>query len=360
MTLQIKRPRPRFSRNGFHHTFSSVLTLVVAMLCGIIFTAVACNSGENRPLVFISDRDGNLDIYAVNVASGDEKNLTESLQDEFNPIVSPDGKVIAFQSGTEANSILETMHVVDRDHTSRQALTNSMGKDRDQKWSPNEKRLAFIRETADRTNLYVINSDGSDAMSLTSIPADEIGGWSPDGKSILFAVRDGKYQGIYQRNPDGVNEYQLTDIPGYSPRWSPDNKFIAFISSFQDDNPDIYIMSVDRINLNKNFDRANLKRITTPETEHSLSWSPDSTLLLFVSGKGDNAEIYTFDVESYVRNRLTHNDVRDDEPVWESNSERIAFVSMLDGDSEIFVMNSDGSNQIRLTNDTFNNTSPSW
>lgn len=352
MTPQIDRPSPKFPQCGPQHPSPRILAVVAAvLLCGIILAAVACASGKNRPLVFVSDRDGNRDIYAVNVASGDQKNLTESLQNEFNPIVSPDGEVIAFQSGSESNSILETMHVGDRDHTSRQELTNSNGNDRNQKWSPNEKRLAFIRETADRTNLYVINSDGSNSMSLTSIPADEIGGWSPDGKAILFAVRDGKYQGIYRRNPDGVNEFQLTDTSDYSPRWSPDNTLIAFISS-RDDNPEIYIMSADG---------TNQKRVTnTPEVEHSLSWSPDSTRLLFVSGKGNNAEIFTTDVGNSVLNRLTHNDVRDNEPVWESNGTRIAFVSLLDGDSEIFIMNSDGSNQIRLTNDTFNNTSPSW
>ena len=128
MTPQIDRSGAKFPQRGPQRPSSKILAVVTTvLLCGIILVAVACTSRENRPLVFVSDRDGNLDIYAVNVKSGDEKNLTASLQNEFNPIVSPDGKVISFQSGSESNSILETMHVGDRDHTSRQELTNSNG-----------------------------------------------------------------------------------------------------------------------------------------------------------------------------------------------------------------------------------------
>ena len=58
--------------------------------------------------------------------------------------------------------------------------------------------------------------------------------------------------------------------------------------------------------------------------------------------------------------RLTHNEVRDEQPTWSPNGKRIAFVSHLDGDAEIFVMESDGQDQQRLTNNRFQDTQPSW
>ena len=327
--------------------FRMVRGAAVAVISALVLAAVACSSG-NPPVVFTSDRDGNLEIYAVSVETGAEQNLTESPRDEFAPVVSQDGRLVAFRSGPDSNSALETMAV---NGTSRQQLVNGMGKYRSQRWSPNEKRLAFIRELGDRSNLYVMNSDGTESMSLTSIPADEIGSWSPDGKSVLFSVSEGARQGIYVRNPDGVNEFRLTDTPDLSPLWSPDGRMIAFIS-VRDENPEIYTM---------NSDGTDQRRVTnSPQIEHSLSWSPDSTRLLFVSEQGPLAEIFTTDVDGSLLNQLTHNDVRDDEPVWSPDGGRIAFVSFLDGDSEIFVMDSDGSEQIRLTNNAYNDVNPSW
>ena len=58
--------------------------------------------------------------------------------------------------------------------------------------------------------------------------------------------------------------------------------------------------------------------------------------------------------------RLTHNTVRDDQPVWSPSGKSIAFVSYLDGDGEIFVMSADGSNQQRLTSNEAEDTEPSW
>ena len=82
--------------------------------------------------------------------------------------------------------------------------------------------------------------------------------------------------------------------------------------------------------------------------------------LLFISERDGNPEVYIADMERGTQTRLTHNEVRDEHPVWSPDGSRIAFVSFLDGDAEIFVMDSDGANQKRLTNNDHQDTSPSW
>ena len=81
---------------------------------------------------------------------------------------------------------------------------------------------------------------------------------------------------------------------------------------------------------------------------------------MFVTGIGSLAEIYITDPDSAGHIRLTHNEVRDDQPVWSPNGKQIAFVSYLDGDAEIFLMGSDGGEQTRLTNNDGDDISPSW
>ena len=316
-------------------------------LGGLVLAALGCSSGL-PPIVFTSDRDGNLDIYAVSVDSKAEQNLTESPLDEFAPRVSPHGKLIAFRSGPESHAALETMAV---NGTSRRPLVNGSGSYRSHRWSPNNARLAFIREIGQTQSLYVIDSDGTGSMTLTAIPGDEIGSWSPNGKSVLFSVREGPLNGLYIRNPDGVNEFRLTNTPDFSPIWSPDSRRIAFLSE-RDGSIEIYVM---------NSDGSEQRRLTNNEApEYGLSWSPNGTQLLFVSERDGNPEIYTTDAGGTFVSRLTHNDVRDAEPVWSPDGSMIAFVSFLDGDAEIFVMDASGTNQVRLTNNPYQDTSPAW
>jgi Tol biopolymer transport system component len=60
-------------------------------------------------------------------------------------------------------------------------------------WSPNGQQLAFVAETAaDRTELWVVNADGSDAGRLFSCdaPCNQVSypDWAPDGRSVYFGL----------------------------------------------------------------------------------------------------------------------------------------------------------------------------
>ncbi len=315
-------------------------------LAALLTAVLGCTSSE-PPVVFTSDRDGNLEIYAVRVSDGTETNLTESAADEFAPRVSPDRKMVAFLAGSPVSVTVDVSTVTGE---SRRSIT-SPGVRRGHRWSHDSSRLAYVAEEEGRESVYFNGVDDSRQMSLTSIDSQEVGGWSPRGAAISFTVADGPGMGIYVRNPDGVNEFRLTDTPDSAPVWSPDGKRLAFIST-RDGTPEIYLM---------NEDGTGEKRLTNNDApEDALSWSPNNRTLVFVSGEDGNAEIYVMDAGSGSTARLTHNTVRDDQPVWSPNGKSIAFVSYLDGDAEIFVMSADGSNQQRLTSNDAEDTAPSW
>lgn len=327
-------------RSGAH------LFLAVAGLLSIAL--LACSTAGGSPIVFVSDRDGNLEIYSVSPGGGDEKNLTNSSKDEVNPILAPNKKLVAFQVVDGGATSLATLSL---DGKKRAQVVQGPGKHRYHRWSPDSDRLAYVVDNGGVTTVHVASIDGSESLQLTTIPGNEVGDWSRNGDSVVFSVRGGDSRGIWIRNPDGVNEDQVTQTPDYNPRWSPDTKKIAFLST-RNGNPEIYVT---------NADGSDQTRLTvTDSAEYDLSWSPNGQKILFVSERDGNPEIYVMNVDGSDPVRLTRNSVVDEQPVWSPNGQQIAFVSHLDGDAEIFVMNRDGSNQTRLTNNTHQDTSPSW
>jgi len=110
--------------------------------------------------------------------------------------------------------------------------------------SPDGKLITFelstysMDENKGNTDIYIMNSNGSDVRALKNSDKNETEpGFSPDGKKVSF-VRDGQ---IWICNIDGTGEEKLTDIPteasGY--KWSPDGKKLLFVSSVYPDCPDL-------------------------------------------------------------------------------------------------------------------------
>ncbi len=101
----------------------------------------ACGSdSDSERLFFTSDRDGDLEIYSVTAKGEDEINLTDSPGDEFAPVVSPDGRLIAFRTGSGPDVSIHTMRT---DGTSRTQVTTGPGSHGSQRWSPESDRLAY-------------------------------------------------------------------------------------------------------------------------------------------------------------------------------------------------------------------------
>jgi dipeptidyl aminopeptidase/acylaminoacyl peptidase len=114
----------------------------------------------------------------------------------------------------------------------------------DPRISPDGKRIAFVRVTVDakhdgyETALWIVDAEPSDGTGagprpLTAGPRDTAPRWSPDGRRLAFVRHAGKEDQLYLLPLDGGEARQLTNLPGgaSSPAWSPDGKTLAFLSS---------------------------------------------------------------------------------------------------------------------------------
>ena len=84
-------------------------------------------------IVFVSERDGNKEIYVMKVDGTDIVRLTNNTANDLAPASSPDGRRIAFTSDRDGD---KGIHVMNTDGTGVVRLTNNAAEDSEPSWSP--------------------------------------------------------------------------------------------------------------------------------------------------------------------------------------------------------------------------------
>jgi TolB protein len=252
-------------------------------------------------------------------------------------------------------------------------------------WSPNGKTIAFYGAQFDPItdkqlgppHVYLINSDGSEQHPLFNPPLkDQAGRWpnfSPDGKKIAFDS-GGQSSNIFVANTDGTDAHPLTtdSARNIRPDFSPDGQQIAYSSQRDNGHGDkghdeIWVMNADGSN------QTQLTNTDTTVSNIAPAWSPNGQQILFQSNRDLNAdgtansEIYVMNADGSDQTRLTNHDGRDEDPAWSPNGQQITYHRDIDPISaqilQIYTINADGSNPTQLTGlpgDPSENGHPDW
>lgn len=248
-------------------------------------------------IVFYSDRDGDWEIYSLDLTTDQVTQLTFNSSNDVHAARSPDGGSIAFQSDLSGN-----------------------------------------------TEIFLMNANGSNVRQLTfdgafaGHPA-----WSPNGAFIAYDSTAPAARDILVISPDGSNRRNLTNSPSgvenIWPVWSPNGQWIAFYSD-RDGDREIYVMDANG---------GNLRQLTfNGDDDRYPAWSPDGSEIVFASNRVGNWELYTMDAFGGSLRRLTNNAQTDWGASYTADGQ-IVFTSDRDGDNELFTMNRDGSGQTQLT-----------
>ena len=243
-------------------------------------------------IYFSTDRDGNEEIYGMDLAAGISADVTNNTANDYNPNISPDGQWMVFTSDRSGTYQIYKMKLSDSSVT---RLTNDGATDWDPAFSPDGTRIVFKSNRDDGYgDIFIMNSDGTGQSNLTpSMNSSEE--WDPDfsrdGSKIVFVSRgtpsDPNTDEIYVMNSDGSGRVRLTNnsYPDWYPSCSPVSDTILFISKTAAGQPD-NIFTMD-------FNGANKSKLGSLAGDNDDPYyTPDGTGIIFCNNNAGNYDLY--------------------------------------------------------------------
>lgn len=288
----------------------------------------------NDKIYFTSDRDGVLNIYSADPVTGNIEQITHHKEYD---VRRPDfgGNKIIYELGGE-------LTVLDTDTKTSRRLTVEIGADMPEArpylkevreditgidCSPGAERAVVVA----RGEIFTVPFEEGPTRNLTqsSGARDKDAAWSPDGKYIAYiSDAPGEYN-VYIVDQMGKNDaIQLTDFKdGYrhTLRWSPDSRKLAFT----DQTLSLNILDVESKKLTV-IDKAYYENIDVSidvKPIYDFNWSPDGQYIAYSKMDEDlvnKVYIYSFTDGSIHPVSTIFNDFH---PVFSRDGQYLFFVS---------------------------------
>jgi dipeptidyl aminopeptidase/acylaminoacyl peptidase len=194
----------------------------------------------------------------------------------------------------------------------------------DPQLSPDGKWIAYVMSTPDSikdksdSDIWMISWDGSENIKLTASPEGESRPrWSPDGKYLTFLSSryDTKSSQIWKMDRRGGEAVKLTELK-YSISdyvWSPDSKKIALVIKDQESS-----------------DEAEKKKSAKPIVMDRYHFKDDGDG--YLERKRDH--LYLFTIDTKKLDTLTRGDFDEENPKWSPDNKQLAFVSNRTADAD--------------------------
>ncbi|MDA2924270.1 serine/threonine-protein kinase [Acidobacteria bacterium AH-259-L09] len=316
------------------------------------------------------------------------------------PAFSPDGNQIAFSWNGEAGDNFDIyVKLIGAGKPLR--LSTHPASESNPVWSPDGRHIAFIRESGERSAVFLIPSLGGPERKLTDVPVPSYRGdtgtldWSPDGEFLTLSDAASRSEplSVFLFSLQTREKTQLTFPPAQSrgdrqPAFSPDGQTLAFVRQTSWAVEDIHLVLVS----------GGEPRPLTHDNRRvlGLAWTADGREIVFSSDREGSRRLWRISIAggapkplgigedahwpvvSRQGHRLAYTQSRPDPDIWRTagpratdssvspkkliystreehhpqfspDGKRIAFSSNRSGNSEIWLCDADGSNPEQLT-----------
>jgi Tol biopolymer transport system component len=277
---------------------------------------------------------GNTEIYKIQISTSKIQKLTSfSNANSSAPDWSPSGTQIAFNVTPNLKQDLgeSEIYIMNSDGSNPTKLTQNLYAVSPQ-WSPNGDQIAF--ESAEGT--YLINADGSNSKRLDSpnVQNNRTPIWSPSSKRLLLLSSD---KGIFLVNPDSLKLIQLSkDKWDSDPSWSFDAEQILYHYFNKMHQPSIWILNLNAVDKPR-------KLILGREG----LWSPiEKRIAYFCRPNERPTAICLINADGSNLTNLKHEALT---LSWSPDGLKIAFIDLHKDKSNLYIMNANGSDLRQLT-----------
>jgi len=284
--------------------------------------------GGTGQIAFASSRSGVPQIYLINIDLTGLNPLTNMDEGACQPTWSPDGSQIVFISpclgrgeffdNTYNNS---SLYIINADGSDQRTLTTVPGSDYDPDWSPDGKRIAFTSLRDGKKDVYVLTLETGAIERLTTVEGDVQGNsqpsWSPFGNQIVYTVKRFNAYQIWAMSDTGQGNVQIArsgqDFWDFLPIWAPDGETILFSQRNAGIASRPWLLSIRY----EDRESKDPTRLDIPRPVEDVEFSPDGNWLAFEGMDSEgNRDVYIMTTTGGNRTRLTVDPGVDFDPAW--------------------------------------------
>ena len=267
----------------------------VSVFVVAIFALSATANASEFAVLYTNQVNNVDDIYMV-LPSGEHRKVTNNRRKDSSPVVSSNGRFIAFTSERVGWWKIWKLDLSDGSFTQ---LTDSTSAEYAPSWSPSGDQLAFVSSRDGDADIFVMDSDGSNLRNISNNQTDDASPyWHQDNRIYFSSSVDGTLQ-IVSVRIDGTNRqvHSSGSMDKLMPQVSPVRDEVLFYGE-ADGNTDIYVMSLSG---------DSIRRLTNdPLMDMRARWSPDGEQIVFERGdKRRNQHIYLMNRNGDGERKLT-------------------------------------------------------